>query len=267
MEPMLNIALNAAREVGEMIVRQADNLGIIEVQEKSLNDFVSEVDKAAEQQLIEKIRKFLPDHHFQGEEQGEVNTQTNSEYLWVIDPLDGTTNFLRGVPHYAVSLACFKSGKLEHAVVLNPITREEFTASRGKGARLNGKRIRVSSRKSLEGALIGTGIPFHQSQHDYLDAYGESLKAVAKKTAGVRRAGSAALDLAYVAAGRFDGFWEIGLKPWDIAAGILLVQEAGGLTCDFKGGHSYLETGNIISATPKCLKPLMQLLKPHLSDI
>src|SRR5690606_23883637 len=154
------------------------------------------------------------------------------EYLWVIDPLDGTTNFLRGIPHYAVSIACYHKGRLEHAIVLDPVRREEFTASRGRGAQLNGKRIRVSGRTSLDGALRGTGVPFKSRFQKHMPAYLQTLDKLALQTAGIRRAGAAALDLAYVAAGRLDGFWEIGLQEWDIAAGALLIQEAGGLISD-----------------------------------
>ena len=230
------------------------------------NDFVSNVDRKAEEEIIYHIRKAHPDHAIKGEE-GGVLEGTNPDYEWVIDPLDGTTNFLRGIPHYAISIACKHKGKLEHALIYDPIREETFSASRGRGAQLNGKRIRVTKRKDLDGAVIGTGIPFRSHQQGHLPAYTQSLEAVAEKTAGIRRAGSAALDLAYVAAGRLDGFWEIGLQEWDIAAGVLLVQEAGGLVGDFKGGNGFMQSGNIVAGNPKCFKALIQTINPHLGGV
>jgi len=183
--------------------------------------------------------------------------------VWIIDPLDGTTNFIRSIPHYAVSIGCMHKGKLEHAVVYNPVTREEFTASRGHGAQLNGRRLRVTARTSLEGALVGTGIPFRQHNDAQLASYLKTLGELASKTAGIRRPGSAALDLAYVAAGRYDAFWEMGLKPWDMAAGALLVTEAGGLVSDFEGGNDFLESGDIVCGNPKCFKLVLQIVNSH----
>lgn len=263
MQPMLNIALRAARQAGEYIVRASDRIHLIEISEKGSNDFVTEVDRAAENIIIKLLHKTYPDHSFLAEESGESG-QAN-EYCWIIDPLDGTTNFIRGIPHYAVSIACQYQGKIEHAVVYNPITREEFTASRGRGAQLNGRRIRVSARNQLDGALLGTGIPFHNHQNDKLPGYLSTLGELAQQVAGIRRAGSAALDLAYVAAGRFDAFWEMGLQPWDMAAGLLLVQEAGGLVSDFEGGNRYLETGNIVSGNPKCFKHVLKVVNQYLA--
>lgn len=266
MQPMTTIALRAARKAGEIIARACENIENIDVESKGNNDFVTEIDKAAEKEIRYALNKAYPDHAILGEEGGLIGNP-DAEYQWVVDPLDGTTNFIRGIPHFAVSIACFYKGQIEHAVILDPIRREEFIASRGRGAQLNGRRIRVSSRKTLEGALIGTGIPYKSRSEEHIPAYMESLEAVAKQTAGIRRAGSAALDLAYVAAGRLDGFWEIGLNRWDIAAGILLIREAGGLVSDLKGGNDFLETGNIVTGNPKSFKALLQTIQPHLSNV
>jgi myo-inositol-1(or 4)-monophosphatase len=263
---MLNIALRAARNAGEVIARAVDQLDTLQIKEKNANDFVTEIDQAAEKEVIYHISKAHPDHAFLGEE-GGLQGNINSDYQWVIDPLDGTTNFIHGIPHFAVSVACLYKGQLEHAVILDPIRREEFTASRGKGAQLNGRRMRVSPRKSLEGALIGTGIPFKSRSEPHIPAYTQSLEAVAKQTAGIRRAGAASLDLAYVAAGRLDAFWEIGLSQWDIAAGVLLIREAGGLLSDFSGGNNYMKSGHIVAGNPKCFKGLLQTVQPYLKHI
>jgi myo-inositol-1(or 4)-monophosphatase len=262
MQPMLNIALRAARQAGEHIVRASDRLDILTVSEKSSNDYVSDVDHAAEDIIIKLLHKTYPDHGFLAEESGFTNKE--ADYCWIIDPLDGTTNFVRGIPHYAVSIACQYQGRLEHAIVYNPVTREEFTASRGRGAQLNGRRIRVSNRTNLDGALLGTGIPFHSHQSDKLEGYLQALGELAPQTAGIRRAGAASLDLAYVAAGRFDAFWEMGLQPWDIAAGLLLIQEAGGLVSDFAGGNRYMETGDVVCGNPKCFKQVLKVVNQHL---
>jgi myo-inositol-1(or 4)-monophosphatase len=263
MEPMVNIALRAARKVGEQIVRASDDLDHLEVKSKSLNDFVSEVDLAAEQEIKYQLHKAYPDHAILGEESGLTGAE-DAEYCWVIDPLDGTTNYVRGIPHYAVSIACLHKGKLEHAVIVDPVRREEFTASRGRGAQLNGRRIRVSKRPSLEGALLGTGIPFKDHCDDKLAPYSKSIEILAGQCAGIRRAGAASLDLAYVAAGRLDAFWEIGLARWDIAAGALLVREAGGLVADIDGSENFLESGNIVCGNPKCFKAVLQTTRPLL---
>lgn len=264
MQPMTTIALRAARKAGEIIARATENIDTIDVEAKGNNDFVTEIDKAAEKEIRYHLNKAYPDHAILGEEGGLIGDK-DAEYQWVIDPLDGTTNFIRGIPHFAISIACFHKGQIEHAVIVDPIRREEFIASRGRGAQLNGRRIRVSNRKTLEGALIGTGIPYKSRSEQHIPAYMESLEAVTRQTAGIRRAGAAALDLAYVAAGRLDGFWEIGLNKWDIAAGILLIREAGGLVSDFKGGNDFLETGNIVTGNPKTFKALLQTVQPHLS--
>ena len=263
MEPMINIALRAARKAGENIVRASDDLDRIDIVAKGVNDFVSEVDVAAEQEITYHLQKAYPDHAILGEESGLIGDE-NAEYQWIIDPLDGTTNFARGIPHYAISIACLHKGKLEHAVVLDPVRREEFTASRGRGAQLNGRRIRVSKRASLDGALLGTGIPFKGHCDDKLEPYAKSVEVLAGQCAGIRRAGAASLDLAYVAAGRLDAFWEIGLAQWDIAAGALLVKEAGGLVADINASDNYLESGNIVCGNPKCFKAVLQATKPLL---
>jgi myo-inositol-1(or 4)-monophosphatase len=264
MEPMINIALRAARKAGANIVRASDDLERFEVIEKGVNDIVSEVDIKAEQDIIYHLHKAYPDHAILGEESGLIGSE-DAEYKWIIDPLDGTTNFVRGIPHYAVSIACLHRGKLEHALVLDPVRQEEFTASRGRGAQLNGRRIRVSNLKTLDGALLGTGIPFKEHCDDKLAPYAKSLETLAGQCAGIRRAGAASLDLAYVAAGRLDAFWEIGLSPWDMAAGALLIREAGGLVSDINSSENFLESGNIVAGNPKCFKAVLQVTKPLLS--
>ncbi len=243
MNPMLNIAIRAARAAGDVIIRQIDHVQDLPVTQKSRNDFVTEVDKHAEMAIIDTLRNAYPDHAFLAEESGQ---QGESPYLWIIDPLDGTTNYLHGFPQYAVSIALQHKGELVQAVVYDPLRQELFTASRGEGAMLNNRRIRVSKQKFLEGALLGTGFPFKEQER--LDEYLKSFKALFPMTAGIRRAGAASLDLAYVACGRLDGFWELGLKPWDMAAGVLLVQEAGGMNSEISGGEKYLDSGNIVSA-------------------
>lgn len=263
MEPMINIALRAARKAGEGIVRASDELHRFEVKAKGLNNFVTEVDINAEREIIYHLQKAYPDHAILGEESGLIGSE-DAEYRWVIDPLDGTTNFIRGIPHYAVSIACLHRGRIEHAVIVDPVRHEEFTASRGRGAQLNGHRIRVSDLSSLEGALLGTGIPFKNHCDDKLPSYCKSIEVLAAQCAGIRRAGAASLDLAYVAAGRLDAFWEIGLAEWDIAAGVLLVREAGGLVADIDASENYLESGNIVCGNPRCFKAVLQVVKPLL---
>jgi myo-inositol-1(or 4)-monophosphatase len=263
MEPMINIALRAARKAGEGIVRASDELHRFEVKAKGVNNFVTEVDINAEREIIYHLQKAYPDHAILGEESGLIGN-AEAEYRWIIDPLDGTTNFIRGIPHYAVSIACMYRGRIEHAVVVDPVRHEEFTASRGRGAQLNGHRIRVSDLASLDGALLGTGIPFKNHCDDKLEPYGKSIELLASQCAGIRRGGAAALDLAYVAAGRLDAFWEIGLAQWDIAAGVLLVREAGGMVVDIDGSDNYLESGNIVCGNPRCFKAVLQVVKPLL---
>ncbi len=258
MHPFLNTAIKAARTASSIILRYADRLDLIHVTSKQRNDFVSDVDRRAEESIIRILHHAYPDHAILAEESGQDG---DGEYQWIIDPLDGTTNYLRGIPHYAISIALSFHGRLDQAVILDPVKDELFAASRGAGASLNHRRIRVSARNSLEGALLGTGIPFRENQD--VDTYMATLRDFIGPIAGIRRPGSAALDLAYVAAGRFDGYWESGLKPWDMAAGALLVQEAGGLVCDFNGADEYLKTGNIVAAPPKVLKPMLGNIHNH----
>ena len=255
MHPMLNIAIRAARAAGDSIVREMDRACDIPIEDKGKNDFVTEVDKNAEEIIISTIQKSYPDHAFLAEESGR---RGESDYLWVIDPLDGTTNFLHSFPHFAVSIALKQKGILNQAVVYDPLKQELFTATKGKGAQLNNRKIRVSSKKELDGALLGTGFPY--SDEKAMLKFIESYKALFPKVAGIRRAGVASLDLAYVASGRLDGFWEFNLKPWDIAAGVLLIQEAGGISAELSGGLDYLESGNIISANPKLLKAMLKIV-------
>ncbi len=261
MHPMLNTAVKAARRAGQIINRASLDLDALTVKHKGYNDFVSEVDRAAEQAIISVLLDAYPDHAILAEESGG---QGESEFQWIIDPLDGTTNFLHGFPQYAVSIALSHKGVLTHAVIYDPSRNDLFTATRGAGAFLNDRRIRVSKREHLRDALIGTGFPFREFTH--MDAYLGMFREIAQKTAGIRRPGSAALDLAYTAAGRFDGFWEIGLNPWDIAAGTLLVQEAGGLVGDFLGEQTYMQTGNVVAGNPRVFAQLLKAIAPHLTD-
>lgn len=263
MHPMLNIAVRAARSAGNVIVRAFEQHDKLEVEAKGTNDFVTNVDKAAEQAIIEIIQKAYPDHGIVSEECGVI-AGTDEDFQWVVDPLDGTTNFVKGIPHFAVSIALKVKGKLDQAVVFDPIRGELFTASRGKGAQLNGFRIRTKQAKELSGAVLATGFPFKKKQH--LDNYMGMFKALFMKTSDMRRAGSAALDLAYLAAGRVDGYFEIGLKPWDTAAGELLVIEAGGLVTDFGGGHNHSVSGNIVAGSPRLLKEVLTDIRPFLND-
>jgi myo-inositol-1(or 4)-monophosphatase len=258
---LLNIAVRAARAAGEIIIRSLNRLESLTITSKGRNDFVSEVDHAAEAEIIKIIRKHYPNHAFLAEESGRSG---DNDTIWIIDPLDGTTNYLHGFPTFAVSIACQTKGRMEHGVVYDPISQEIFHASRGGGAHLDNRRIRVSKQRGLEGALISTGFPY-RSNVSYIDSYLAMLKAVMENTAGIRRPGSAALDLAYVAAGRTDGFWEIGLSPWDTAAGTLLIQEAGGLIGTLTGGE-YVQGGNILAGSPKVYAALLELFAPHVPE-
>jgi len=260
MHPTLNIAVRAARNAGDIIIKYVNRIDQLNVTSKERNDYVSEVDREAEDEIVAVIRKAFPDHSILAEESGRH--KGDEDFQWIIDPLDGTTNFLHGFPQFAVSIAMKQKGRLEHAVIYDPMRQELFTSTRGCGAYLDNRRIRVSSQKYLEGALLGTGFPYKDMRH--LDSYLETFKALIVDCAGIRRPGSAALDLAYVAAGRLDGFWEIGLNVWDIAAGVLLVREAGGLVGDFDGNHTFLETGNIVAAAPKLLPAMLREIRPRL---
>lgn len=258
MHALLNIAVRAARNAGEVIIRSLNRLESLTITSKGRNDFVSEVDHAAEQEIIKVIHKHYPNHAILAEESGRSG---ENDTVWIIDPLDGTTNFLHGFPTFCVSIACQHKGRLEHGVVYDPISQEIFTATRGAGAHLDNRRIRVSKQRTLEGALLSTGFPYRANMR-YIDSYLGMLRSVMENTAGVRRPGSAALDLAYVAAGRTDAYWEIGLSPWDTAAGTLLVQEAGGLIGTLTGGE-YRQGGNVVAGSPKIYTALLELLAPH----
>ena len=265
MHPMLNIAVKAARRAGAIINRAALDRTKLEIRSKQANDFVTQVDKAAESAIIDIIRQAYPDHSILGEESGAVEgrnpsgTTSKAEYRWIIDPLDGTTNFIHGFPQYCVSIALQHRGAIEHGVVYDPAKNELFTASKGSGAFLDDRRIRVTKCANLKDALVGTGFPFKEMSR--LDLYFRQLREVMQTASGVRRAGAAALDLAYVAAGRLDAFWELGLSPWDMAAGALLIQEAGGMVGDLKGDAGWLENGDIAAATPKVFTQLLTALK------
>jgi len=256
MHPMVNIAVRAARAAGNIITRNMDRIDRLTIASKRSNDFVTEVDRAAENAIIDVLRQAYPDHGFLAEESGAETS--GGDYQWIIDPLDGTTNFLHGFPQFSVSIALRHKKRLEIGVIYDPVTQELFTAARGEGAQLNEKRIRVSGRKSLAGALLATGFPY--TDQSYIDIYIETMKALMVPTAGIRRPGSAALDLAWVAAGRCDGFWEFNLNAWDIAAGALIVREAGGIVTDFAGGDNYLGSGDIIAASPKVLPEMLKII-------
>jgi myo-inositol-1(or 4)-monophosphatase len=261
MQPLLNIAIRAARRAGEVIIRGMNRVHRLDVRAKGQNDFVTEIDMQAERDIIETIHKHYPDHAVLAEESGE---RGESEFVWIIDPLDGTTNFMHGFPQFAVSIAVQRRGRIEHGVVYDPLRQELFTTSRGEGAQLDGKRIRVSSHVGLDRALIGTGFPYRTNLH-WIDNYMGMFKAVTQATAGIRRPGAAALDLAYVAAGRLDAFWELGLSPWDTAAGTLLITEAGGMVGTLTGGE-YTQQGHILAGTPKVYAPLLELLAPFVPE-
>lgn len=262
MHPMLNTAIKAARRGATIINRASFDLDKIETTQKQHNDFVTEVDKAAEAAIIDVLISAYPSHAVLAEESGaSKNLTATSEYVWIIDPLDGTTNFLHGFPQYCVSIALQHKGALTQAVIFDPTRNELFAATKGAGAFLNDKRIRVTKRDKLADSLIATGFPF-RSETD-IDQYIPMFKALSGKCQGLRRPGSAALDLAYVAAGRLDGFFEKGLKPWDIAAGALIVTEAGGITGTFTGDSDYLHKGDIISANPKVFAQMLTILKPY----
>lgn len=256
MQPLLNIAITAARTAGDLIVRHIDQVDRVKVTAKSQHEYFSEVDVKAEQAIIKTILKAYPEHGIIAEESGTHNLEAES--VWIIDPLDGTTNFLHGFPFYSVSIAHKVKNRIEHAVVYDPIRHECFSASRGRGAQLNDRRIRVSKQTQMSGALLGTGFPTRSPT--LAQRYFPTFEAMFGKCAGMRRTGSAALDLAYVACGRLDGFWEFGLRPWDIAAASLLIKEAGGLISDLQGGEDYLNHGDVVAGTPKIFKSLLQTL-------
>jgi len=260
MHPMLNTAIKAARQAGNVIIRNLDRLDRVTVEHKGRSDYVTEVDRLAEQEIIQVIRKAYPHHAILAEESG---AHQGDRYTWIIDPLDGTTNFVHGVPQFAVSICLRHGDELDQAVIYDPVHNDLYTASRGGGAQLNNRRIRVSSVNQFEHALLGTGFPFREMDH--VESWIAILRSVMPRSAGVRRPGSAALDLAYVAAGRFDAFWEFGLNIWDMAAGCLLIQEAGGMVSDPLGGRRHLESGNVVAGNPTIHAQLLRLMAPHLT--
>ncbi len=261
LHPMLNVAIKAARAAGAIINRAALDIESVRVSQKQVNDFVTEVDHASEAAIIDILLGAYPGHAVLGEESGRSRGAKNSEYLWIIDPLDGTTNFIHGFPVYCVSIALSVRGKIEQAVVYDPTRNDLFTATRGRGAFLNDRRIRVSKRTQLAQSLISTGFPFRKG--DNFQAYLAMMGEIMQRTAGLRRPGAAALDLAYVAAGYTDGFFETGLQPWDIAAGSLLVTEAGGLIGNFTGEPDFLEQKECLAGNPRIYGQLVPILRKY----
>ncbi len=255
---MLNVAIKAARAAGAIINRAALDVESVRVAQKQVNDFVTEVDQAAERMIIETLLGAYPGHGILGEESGKEFGAKDSDYVWIIDPLDGTTNFIHGFPVYCVSIALAVKGKIEHAVVYDPTRNDLFTATRGRGAFLNERRIRVSKRAQLKDCLISTGFPFRPG--DNFRAYMRMFAEITQRSAGVRRPGAAALDLAYVAAGFTDGFFETGLSIWDVAAGSLLVTEAGGLVGNFTGEADFLEQAECLAGNPRAYGQLVGIL-------
>ena len=261
MHPTLNIAVKAARRAGSIITRASEDIGSLTINDKGFNDFVSEVDLASEKEIIRVLKTAYPDHAFLGEESGLTHQADN---IWIIDPLDGTTNFLHGFPQYCISIALEQKGEITQAVIYDPNRNALFTATKGQGAYLNQRRIRVSNKSKLKDSVLGTGFPFKDFQH--LPVYLKIFEEVVRGTSGIRRPGAAALDLAYVAAGWFDGFFEINLSKWDIAAGGLLVTEAGGIVSDFSEKEGWIESGNIVATTPKIYEPLIKIIQSHITD-
>jgi len=261
MHPTLNIAVKAARRAGSIITRASEDIGSLTINDKSYNDFVTEVDLASEKEIIRVLKASYPDHAFLGEESGLSHQADN---VWIIDPLDGTTNFLHGFPQYCISIALEQKGEITQAVIYDPNRNDLFTATKGQGAHLNQRRMRVSNKSKLKESILGTGFPFRDFQH--LPVYLKIFEEVVRGTSGIRRPGSAALDLAYVAAGWFDGFFEINLSKWDIAAGGLLVTEAGGIVSDFSEKDGWLESGNIVATNPKIYDPLIKIIQSHITD-
>lgn len=259
MHPYLNTAVKAARSAGQIIARAVDRIDRLEIStKKTANDLVTSVDKAAEAEIIHIIKKAYPDHGILGEETGVTVGTNPNQVVWIIDPLDGTLNFVHGVPQFSVSIAVQIRGVVEHGVVYNPISDELFTATKGAGAQLNDRRIRVSECKNIGTALIGTGFAFRLSGEP-IDVCVHRLRNILEHCGDLRRLGSAALDLAFVAAGRMDGYWEVGLQPWDVAAGALLVREAGGFVTDFAGTDKFIDTKSVVAGTPKVFPKLLEL--------
>lgn len=260
MHPMLNIAIRAARAAGTIISFNFEEHANISVEEKAKNDLVTNIDRECERAITDVLLKAYPDHCVKGEEFGVVGN-TDSEYVWIIDPIDGTTNFFKGIPHVAVSIGLRVKNVTTVAVVFDPIRNELFTASRGEGAQLNGRRLRVSDNRYLDGTILATSFPHRNREH--LAVYKEILGRIFDRCADIRRAGTASLDLAYVAAGRLDGYFELCLKPWDFCAGELICREAGAIVTDFTGGPDYYKSGNIVCGNSYVLKELLKEIKPQ----
>lgn len=258
MHPIVNIAVSAARNGSKIIQRSIDQMYRIKIETKSRNDFVTEVDRKVEQEIINTLLKAYPQHSILSEEFHP--DAPNADYQWVIDPLDGTSNFIHGFPHFAISIAFKQRGKIEHGVIYDPVRQELFTASRGEGAYLNNRRLRVTECKKLGDALIGTGFPFKSPA--LFSSYIQAFQTMLPQTSDMRRAGAASLDLAYVAAGRLDGYWELNLAEWDIAAGALMVKEAGGFVSDVRGEENHLKSGDIVAGNPTLFKAMLQILQP-----
>ncbi|EKD71918.1 MAG: Inositol monophosphatase family protein [uncultured bacterium] len=260
-EPIINIAIEAARAAGNLITRAMKRMDTIKISEKKPNDYVTEVDQRVEQEIISHIKKAYPSHSILGEESGETK---GDDHIWIIDPIDGTRNFIHGFPHFAISIAFMNKNKIENGVIYDPVRQDLFIASRGKGALLNDRRIRVSGCKNIPESLLATGFAYRHTDASNPVPM-NIMQTMLPITGDIRRTGTATLDLAYVACGRLDGFWEMGLHLWDIAAGILLVKEAGGMVCDLHGGEDYLKTGNVVAANPMLIRQLLKTFKPQLS--
>lgn len=258
MQPMASIALRAAREASLQITRAFDRPDLVKIEEKGHNDFVTNVDRDVERTIVSALHETYPDHSITGEERINNIIVEGAEYEWIIDPIDGTMNFLRQIPHFCISIACLHKGKFEHGIILDPMRQEEFVTSRGRGCELNGKKVRVSVKEVLDGAVIGTG---GQMKGETAQAQKEAYGHLLGEQVTIRQSGSACLELAYVAAGRLDALWMRGLSPWDMAAGALMVVESGGLVGDFAGGANHMQTGNIVAGTPKVFKSLVPVVK------
>jgi len=267
MQPMVNIALRGARAAGEQIARSVERLDLIKSEQASVDEFIEDTCKHAERLIAQAIQKGYPDHAVNGEYTGTHPAEGNkAEAVWTVNPIDSISNFSNALPVFALSIACHQNGKIEHAIILNPITGEEFTASRGRGVQLNGKRLRVSNNKTLENCLIGSGFFGRSSDKDHLDAYQQIFKTITLENGRIYSAGSPALNMAYTAAGRLDGYFQIGLKQWEMEAGALMIQEAGGLLSDFTGNNNYLKSGNLVTGNAKILKALLKSIRPALTD-
>lgn len=260
MHPMLNIAIRAARKAGNHITKSLETIDKIETTQKGLNDFVTNIDQEAEHIIVNTIKTSYPEHSIIAEEQGFIEGQ-DSDVQWIIDPLDGTNNFVKGFPHFCVSIAVRIKGRTEVACVYDPIRNELFTAQRGAGAQLNNARIRVNQLKDLQGTILATGFPFKQKQH--AESYMKIMTSLFTECADFRRTGSAALDLCYLAANRVDGYFELGLKPWDMAAGELIAREAGAILTDFAGGTDYMKSGNIVGSSARGVKSILKHIRDN----